>query len=124
MESNRYADYNYRQKASAQNYMSVEPDILGKASKEDMLKRYKVSYTPDQLRYTPPRALDSRITLRVAKDLLTRNADEICHDGKLRYGHSQVIISEQGLIAIEGENADDARRILSLLEGQVQISPI
>ena len=104
--------------------MSVEPDILGKASKEDMLKRYQVSYTPDQLRYTPPCALDSRITLRVAKDLLTRNADEICHDGKLRYDHSQVIISEQGLIAIEGENADDARRILSLLEGQVQISPI
>ena len=89
-----------------------------------MLKKYRVSYTSDQLRYTPPCALDSRVPLRVAKDLLTRNADEICHDGKLRYGHSQVILSEQGVITIEEGNAEDARRILSLLEGQVQISPI
>jgi hypothetical protein len=89
-----------------------------------MLKRYMVSYTPDQLRYTPPCALDSKVPVRVAKDLLTRNADEICHDGKLRYGHSQIVISEQGMITIEGGNAEDARRILSLLEGQVRISPI
>jgi hypothetical protein len=33
-------------------------------------------------------------------------------------------MSEQGIIAIEEENAKDVKRILSLLEGQVQISPI
>jgi hypothetical protein len=86
-----------------------------------MLRRYKVGYTQDQLRYTPPCALDFRIPARVAKDILTRNADEICQDGKLRYGQSQLVISEQGIIEIQGESWEDTRRILSLLEGKVQV---
>jgi hypothetical protein len=86
-----------------------------------MPKRYKVGYTQDQLRYTPPCALDFKVPARVAKDILTRNADEICQDGKLRYGRSQVVISERGIVEIEGEGSEDRGRILSLLKGKVEI---
>jgi hypothetical protein len=90
----------------------------------EMPKRYKVGYTQDQLRYTPSCALDFKVPTRVAKDILTRNADEIRQDGKLRYGQSRVVISEQGIIEIQGESSEEIRRILSLLEGNVQVREV
>ena len=89
-----------------------------------MLRRYKVGYTQDQLRYTPPCALDFRIPTRVAKDILIQNADEVYQNGKLRYGQSQVVISEQGIIEIEGESAENTRRILSLIKGKVEVKEV
>ncbi len=86
-----------------------------------MLRKYKVGYSQDQLRYTPSCAMDFRIPARVARDILMKNADEIYGDGKLRYGQSKVVISEQGIIEIEGESSEDTGRIISLLKDKVDI---
>ncbi len=86
-----------------------------------MLQKYKVGYTQDQLRYTPPCGLDSKVPVRVAKDVLRKNADEIYPDGKLRYGQSKVLIGEQGIIEIEGESPEDTGRIMSLLKDKIDV---
>jgi hypothetical protein len=88
------------------------------------LRRYRVAYTQDQLRYTPPCALDFTIPITVAKEILTRSADETCQDGKLRYGKSKVIMSEHGLIEIEEENSEDTSRIISLLAEKVGLKQL
>lgn len=86
-----------------------------------MTRRYKVGYTKDQLRYTPPCGLDFRVPARIAKDVLALNADEVCPDGRLRYGQSKIIIREPGIIEIEGESSENVRKILSLLKGKVEV---
>ena len=86
-----------------------------------MLRTYKVGYTQDQLRYTPPCGLDFRVPVRVAKDVLQKNADEIYPDGRLRYGQSKVVISEQGIIEIEEESPEDTGRIMSLLKDKIDV---
>ena len=91
------------------------------AKGRDMLRKYKVGYTQDQLCYTPSCALDFKVPVRVVKDVLRKNADEVYPDDKLRYGQSRVVISEQGIIEIEEESPEDTARIMSLLKDKVDI---
>ena len=60
----------------------------------------------------------------MAKDILTRSAEEVYKGGKLRYGGSQVVVSEQGIIEIDGESLDDIKKILSLLKGKVEVKEV
>jgi hypothetical protein len=99
----------------------VRTRVLGRIVKKTMLRKYRVGYTQDQLRYTPACALDSKVPVRVVREILTRNADEVCQDGKLKYGQSRVVISEQGIIEIEEESSQDTSRVLSLLKGKVEV---
>lgn len=72
------------------------------------MTRYKVSFTIDQIKHTPACALDSRIPLRAVGALLKKKADEVCSDGRLRFGDSRIRITHYGFeVDTEGERVTD-----------------
>ncbi|MCX6012104.1 MAG: hypothetical protein NTV30_01555 [Chloroflexi bacterium] len=66
------------------------------------MTRYKVSFTRDQIRHTPACALDSRIPMRAMETLIKKEADEVCSDGRLRWGTAYVRITNYGF-EVDGE---------------------
>jgi len=78
------------------------------------MDRYKVVFTSDQLRYTCACGIDPKIPLRDTERILRQNADEVCEDGRYRFGSSYIRMISFG-IEVDGKD-ECADKVIALLD--------
>ncbi|MFC1951312.1 hypothetical protein ACFLXN_02770 [Chloroflexota bacterium] len=86
------------------------------------MDRYKIVFTSDQIRNTCACGIDPKIPLRDTERILKQNADEVCENGRYRFGNSYIRMISFG-IEVDGKD-ERADKVITLLDENWKIVKI
>ena len=86
------------------------------------MDRYKIVFTPDQIKHTCACGIDPNIPIRDTERILQKHADEDCGHHKYRFGNSYIKMISFG---IEVEGMDErVAEVIALLDANWKVVKI